>query len=142
MASIQERVNELIEEFSFFDDWSDKYAHIIELGKNMQPLDERLKTEDQLIKGCQSNVWLHAEQKDGKVYFYADSDAIIVKGLIGMLVRIFTGQPAEDILKTDMGFMDKIGLQQHLSPTRSNGLASMVKQIKMYALAFQANPTL
>ncbi len=139
MESIVNKSEELVDEFSFFEDWADKYAHIIDLGKNMPPLEDHWKTPEHLIKGCQSNVWLHAELKEGLVYYYADSDAIIVKGLIGLLVRIFSGQPPAEIVHADLSFMNQIGLQQHLSPTRSNGLASMVKQIKMYALAFQAN---
>jgi len=136
--SIEEKQNELIEEFEFLEDWTDKYEHIIALGKSLNKIDEEFKTDEYLIKGCQSNVWLHAELKDGAIYFSADSDAIITKGLISLIVRIFSGQGAQEIIEADLSFIDNIGLREHLSPTRSNGLLNMVKQIKFYALAFQA----
>lgn len=135
MSTIAEREAELIEEFEFYDDWMDKYGVIIERGKTLAPLADEHRMEGNLIKGCQSKVWLHAYSQDGKVYFDADSDAIITKGLISILVEILSGAPPEEIIKTELGFIPAIGLQEHLSPTRSNGLASMVKQMKMYALA-------
>jgi cysteine desulfuration protein SufE len=136
--SIAEKQREVVEEFAFFEDWTDKYEHIISLGKSMKSLDDKFKTDENIIKGCQSKVWLHAYYKEGKVYFDADSDAIITKGLISLISSIFSGQSPKDIAEANMDFIDEIGLREHLSPTRSNGLLSMVKQIKFYALAFQA----
>ena len=136
--SIEEKQKELVEEFEFLSDWSDKYEHIISLGKSLAPLDTEHKTDENLIKGCQSKVWLHAENEEGKVIFFADSDAIITKGLISMITRVFSGHSARDIASAELNFIDEIGLREHLSPTRSNGLLNMVKQIKYYALAFQA----
>ena len=133
--TIQEAQQEIIDDFAFFDDWMDKYEHIIELGKELPQIDEQYKTDDNLIKGCQSRVWLHAENKDGKIYYSADSDAIIAKGIISLLLKVFSGHTPEEILQADTNFINKIGLQEHLSPTRSNGLVSMIKQIKNYALA-------
>lgn len=127
---------EIIEEFAIYDDWMDKYAYLIEIGNGMPSMELNYKTEDNLIKGCQSQVWFHAEMRDGKLYFEADSDAIITKGIAGLLIRVFSGQTPEDIANADLKFIDEIGLTQHLSPTRSNGLLSMVKQIKYYALAY------
>lgn len=135
MKTIQEIENEIVEEFAVYDDWMDKYAYLIEIGNDLPGMDEAHKTEDNLIQGCQSRVWFHAEMKDGRLWFTADSDAIITKGIAGLLVRVFSGQKPEDIVYADLHFIDEIGLTQHLSPTRSNGLLSMVKQIKMYALA-------
>lgn len=135
MKTIQEIENEIVEEFAVYDDWMDKYAYLIEIGNDLPGMDEAHKTEDNLIQGCQSRVWFHAEMKDGRLWFTADSDAIITKGIAGLLVRVFSGQRSEDIVHADLHFIDEIGLTQHLSPTRSNGLLSMVKQIKMYALA-------
>ncbi|MBW2937100.1 SufE family protein [Aureisphaera sp. CAU 1614] len=135
ITTIQE---ELIDEFSLFDDWMDKYEHLIELGKSLPLIDASLKTEERLIKGCQSKVWLHAEMTDGKVVFTADSDAIITKGIIAVLVRVFSNQLPETIINADTSFIDEIGLKEHLSPTRANGLVSMIKQMKLYAVAFQA----
>ena len=135
ITTIQE---ELIDEFSLFDDWMDKYEHLIELGKSLPLIDASLKTEAKLIKGCQSKVWLHAEMTDGKVVFTADSDAIITKGIIAVLVRVFSNQSPETIINADISFIDEIGLKAHLSPTRANGLVSMIKQMKLYAVAFQA----
>jgi|TARA_R100001132_G_C3267769_1_gene90270 cysteine desulfuration protein SufE len=135
ITTIQE---ELIDEFSLFDDWMDKYEHLIELGKSLPLIDASLKTEEKLIKGCQSKVWLHAEMTDGKVVFTADSDAIITKGIIAVLVRVFSNQSPETIINADISFIDEIGLKEHLSPTRANGLVSMIKQMKLYAVAFQA----
>lgn len=138
MKTIQEIESEIIDEFAVFDDWMDKYAYLIEIGTGIEGMSETHKTEDNLIKGCQSRVWFHAEMKDGLLCFEADSDAIITKGIAGLLIRVFSGQKPQDILDADLKFIDEIGLTQHLSPTRSNGLLSMVKQIKMYALAFNA----
>ena len=133
--SINTIQDEIIDEFAFFDDWMEKYEYIIDLGKNLPLIDEKYKDENHLIKGCQSQVWLHAEDEAGKVKFTADSDAIITKGIIALLVRVLSGQSAKDIAKADLYFIDKIGLKEHLSPTRSNGLVSMVKQMKMYGIA-------
>ena len=135
MKTIEEIEGEIIGEFEIFDDWMDKYAYLIELGANLEGVSEEYKTEDHLIKGCQSKVWFHAELKEGRLYFTADSDAIITKGIAGLLIRVFSAQLPTDIVKSEMRFIDAIGLTQHLSPTRSNGLLSMVKQIKMYAIA-------
>lgn len=136
--SINELQKELIEEFSFFDDWMEKYEHIIQLGKSLPLIDPMLKTEDRLIKGCQSKVWLNAELLGDKVIFTADSDAIITKGIIAILIRVFSNQTPSAIVQANTDFIDKIGLKEHLSPTRANGLVSMVKQMKLYALAFDA----
>ncbi|WP_159801496.1 SufE family protein [Flavobacterium sp. MK4S-17] len=135
IKNIQE---EIIDEFSMFDDWDERYQYVIDLGKSLPLVDEQYKTDDNIIKGCQSRVWLHAEQKDGNVVFTADSDAILTKGIIAILIRVFSNQRPADILEADTAFIDEIGLKEHLSPTRANGLVSMIKQIKMYALAFQA----
>jgi cysteine desulfuration protein SufE len=136
--TIKEVQQEIIDEFSMFDDWMQRYEYIIELGKNLPLIDEKYQVEENLIKGCQSQVWLHAEDKNNAVVFTANSDAILTKGIIAILVRVFSGQKAEEILEADTGFIDEIGLKEHLSPTRANGLVSMEKQIKMYALAYQA----
>lgn len=136
--TIEEIEQEIVDEFSMYDDWMDKYAYLIELGSGMEGMAESYKTEENLIKGCQSQVWFHAEMKEERLYFTADSDAIITKGIAGLLIRVFSGQKPADIVKADLKFIDEIGLTQHLSPTRSNGLLSMVKQIKMYAVAAEA----
>jgi cysteine desulfuration protein SufE len=136
--TIKEIQNEIVEEFSMFDDWMQRYEYIIELGKNLPLIKEEYKTEDNLIKGCQSKVWLQGEQNDDKIIFTADSDAILTKGIIAILIRAFSNQKAEDILKADVDFIDEIGLKEHLSATRANGLVSMIKNIKMYALAFDS----
>ncbi len=136
--TIKEIQKELIDEFSMFDDWMERYEYMIELGKSLPLIDENLKTEDKLIKGCQSRVWLNAEIKDDRVVFTADSDAIITKGIIAILIRAFSNQKPEDIIEADTQFIDEIGLKEHLSPTRANGLVSMVKQLKLYAVAYQA----
>ena len=128
--------NEIIEEFDIFDTWMDKYEYLIELGKSVPKISEENKKEENIIKGCQSKVWLHAEKQDGLVRFYADSDAIITKGIISLLIRIFSNQKPEDIINADTDFIDKIGLRQHLSPNRANGLNNMIKKIKFYAIAF------
>lgn len=129
--------NEIIEEFDIFDTWMDKYEYLIELGKSVPKISEENKKEENIIKGCQSKVWLHAEKEDGLIKFYADSDAIITKGIIALLLRVFSNQHPSDILAADTSFIDEIGLKEHLSPTRANGLLSMVKQLKMYAVAYQ-----
>ncbi|MDB5274720.1 MAG: Cysteine desulfuration protein SufE [Chitinophagaceae bacterium] len=134
--SIDDIQKEIIEDFSILDEWDDKYAYIIECGKKLKPLPQEYKNEEHLVRGCQSQVWLHAEHKDGLVYFYAESDAIIVKGLISLLIKVLSGHKAEDIVKSDLYFIDKIGMQSHLSMTRSNGLASMLKTMKVKALLF------
>jgi cysteine desulfuration protein SufE len=136
--TINEIQDALIEEFGLFEDWTDKYEYLIDLGKKLPTLSDGFKTEDNVIKGCQSKVWLHASLQDGKVVFEADSEAVIVKGLISMLIRVLSNQTPEDIFKTDLYFIDEIGMSQHLAQTRSNGLLAMVKQMKNYALAFSA----
>ena len=139
MKTINEIQEEVIEEFSDFDDWMDKYQLLIDLGNDQPPLDAKYKTEQNLIEGCQSRVWIHAEAGEGgTVTFTADSDAIIVKGIIALLLRVLSGQTPHDILAADLYFIKEVGLQEHLSPTRSNGLVAMVKQMRMYALAFEA----
>ena len=135
--SINEIQDEVIAEFSDFDDWMDRYAYIIDLGNALPAIDEQYKTPSHLIEGCQSRVWVNAELIDGKVHYTADSDAIIVKGIISMLVKVLNNQTPDDILAADLYFIDRVGLSEHLSPTRSNGLAAMVKQMRLYALAFQ-----
>jgi cysteine desulfuration protein SufE len=135
---IKEIQEEIVDEFSMFDDWMQRYEYIIELGKSLPLIDEKYKTEDNIIKGCQSKVWLHGEQKDDKIVFTADSDAILTKGIIAILIRAFSNQKPAAILEANTDFIDEIGLKEHLSPTRANGLVSMIKQIKMYALAFEA----
>jgi cysteine desulfuration protein SufE len=136
--TIKEIQNEIIDEFSMFDDWMQRYEYIIELGKTLPLIKEEYKTEENLIKGCQSKVWLQGEQKDDNIVFTADSDAILTKGIIAILIRTFSNQKAEDIINADTEFIDEIGLKEHLSATRANGLVSMIKNIKMYALAFDA----
>jgi len=136
--TIQEIQHEIVDEFSMFDDWMQRYEYIIDLGKSLPLIDEQFKTEDNIIKGCQSKVWVHAEQNGDKVVFTADSDAILTKGIIAILIRAFSNQKAADILEANTDFIDEIGLKEHLSATRANGLVSMVKKIKMYALAFNA----
>jgi cysteine desulfuration protein SufE len=128
--------DEIVDEFSMFDDWDERFQYVIDLGKSLPLIDEKYKTEDNTIKGCQSKVWLHAEMNDDHIVFTADSDAIITKGIIAILIRAFSNQNAAAILEADTKFIDDIGLKEHLSPTRANGLVSMIKQIKMYALAF------
>ena len=138
MASIQDIQQDIIDEFDMFEEWMGKYEHIIDLGKSLPLIEEQYKTEDNLIKGCQSRVWLHAQHKDGKVIYTADSDAIMTKGIVALLVRAFSEQKAQDIVEADTDFINQIGLKEQLSPTRANGLGSMVKQMKLYALAFQS----
>ena len=138
MKSFYELLDEVIEEFSDFDDWMDKYQLLIDLGNEQEPLDEKYKTEQNLIDGCQSRVWLQADMEDGNVVFQAESDALIVKGIIALLIKVVSGHTPDEILNSDLYFIEKIGLKEHLSPTRSNGLLAMVKQMRMYALAFKA----
>jgi cysteine desulfuration protein SufE len=135
-VSIAEIENEIIEEFELFgDDWEQKYEHLIDLGRSLPLIEEKYKTDDRLIKGCQSRVWMHSELKDGQVVFTADSDAIITKGMVALMIRVLSGQKPKDIVEADLSFVDKIGLKEHLSPTRANGLVSMIKQMKLDALA-------
>ena len=134
--TIQEIEQQIIDEFANFDEWLDRYAYLIDLGKECPTIDEKDKTEQNLIRGCQSRVWLSCQEKDGLLYFRADSDAVITRGIIALLIRAFDGHAPKDILDADLTYNDAIGLREHLSPTRSNGLTSMVKQIKMYALAY------
>ena len=136
--SINEIQDEIIEEFSGFDDWMDKYQLLIDLGNEQEPLDEKYKVENNLIDGCQSRVWLQADYTDGKIYFTAESDALIVKGIVALLIRVLSGHTPQEILDADLYFIEQIGLKEHLSPTRSNGLLAMVKQMRVYALAFAA----
>jgi cysteine desulfuration protein SufE len=136
--TIKEIQDEIVDEFSMFDDWMQRYEYIIELGKSLPLIDEQYKTDDNIIKGCQSKVWVHGEENDDKIVFTADSDAILTKGIIAILIRTFSNQKTIDILNATTDFIDEIGLKEHLSPTRANGLVSMIKQIKMYALAFDA----
>ena len=137
MMTIQEIQDEIIDEFSMFDDWEERYQYMIDLGKTLPLIEDQFKTDEYIIKGCQSKVWIHSEMKDGKVIFTADSDAIITKGIIAILIRVFSNQSPKDIIEANMDFIDEIGLKEHLSPTRANGLVSMIKQIKMYAIAYQ-----
>ena len=138
MKTINELQDEVVEEFSDFDDWMDKYQMLIDLGNELKPLDEKYKTEQNLIDGCQSRVWLQCDLIDGKLVFTADSDALIVKGIIALLIQVISGHTPKEILDADLYFIDKIGLRDHLSPTRSNGLLAMVKQIKAYAVAYNS----
>jgi len=134
--TIENAQKDIIDNFLFFEDWTQKYEYIIELSKDLEFMNENLKNEDNLIKGCQSKVWLHAEMINGKINFLADSEAIITKGIISILLNVFNNRKPQEILDSDMGFIEKIGLKEHLSPNRANGLSSMYKQIKFYALAF------
>lgn len=135
---IEETEERIVEEFSSFDDWMDKYNYLIELGKDVPEIDPQYKVPNYLISGCQSRVWLHAAYREGLIWFSADSDAVITRGLVSLLIRVLNGRTPDEILGADMEFLEKIGLKEHLSPTRSNGLTSMVKQMKLYALAFKA----
>jgi cysteine desulfuration protein SufE len=137
MNTIEERGKTIASEFSLFNDWLEKYNYLIEMGKDLPMIDPRYKVKNNLITGCQSSVWLQAEYKDGKVYFSADSDAVITKGIVNLLIRAMSGTTPDEIINADLGFIDEIGLKEHLSPTRSNGLVSMIKQMKMYALVFK-----
>ena len=138
MKTINELQDEVVEVFSDFDDWMDKYQMLIDLGNDLETLDDKYKTEQNLIDGCQSRVWVQCDYADGKLVFTADSDALIVKGIIALLIQVLSGHTPKEILDADLYFIDKIGLRDHLSPTRSNGLLAMVKQIKAYALAYEA----
>ena len=135
--TINELQDNVIEEFSAFDDWMDKYALLIDLGNSLPPLEEKYKTESNLIEGCQSRVWLQADYEDGKIIFKVESDAVIVKGIVSLLINVLSGHTPQEILDTDLYFIEQIGLKEHLSPTRSNGLVAMVKQMRMYALAYR-----
>jgi len=135
---IEEAENEIVEEFSMFEDWMGKYEHIIELGKSLPMIEEKYKTGDRLIKGCQSKVWLHSEIKNGKIFYTADSDAIITKGLVALVIRVLSEHSPDEIVNAKMDFINQIGLTQHLSPTRANGLVNMIKQMKLDALALKA----
>jgi cysteine desulfuration protein SufE len=136
--NIEETEKEITEEFELFgDDWEGKYGHLIDLGKSLPLIDEKYKTDDRLIKGCQSKVWLHSELKNGKIYFTGDSDAIITKGIVGLVIRVLSGHTPEEIINAKMEFINTTGLKEHLSPTRANGLVSMIKQMKLDALAYQ-----
>jgi cysteine desulfuration protein SufE len=137
MGTINEVQEEIVEEFSLFNDWMQRYEYMIELGKSLPLIDKQFKTDDNIIKGCQSKVWVHADLEEDKLVFTADSDAIITKGIIAILIRVFSHQHPDAILEADTSFIDKIGLKEHLSPTRANGLVSMIKQLKMYAIAFK-----
>ena len=137
--TIKEIQEEIVDEFAMFDDWMQRYEYIIELGKSLPLIDELYKKDENLIKGCQSRVWLHADKESDKIVFTADSDAILTKGIIAILIRTFSNQNPVDVMNADMSFIDEIGLKEHLSPTRANGLVSMIKQIKLYAIALQAN---
>lgn len=137
IMTIRETQDEIIADFELFGDWMDKYEYIIQLGKELPMIETQYKVDDNLIRGCQSRVWLHTEMRDGKLFFTADSDAVITKGLISLVIKVLNEQTPKDIIESDLYFIDAIGLSSHLSPTRSNGLLSMVKQIKLYALAYQ-----
>jgi cysteine desulfuration protein SufE len=136
---IKQVQQDIIEEFAAFDDWMDKYSYLIELGNDLDNFDEVNRTPQHIIEGCQSKVWLHAELHDGKIIYTADSDAIIVKGIVALLVRVWTDRTPQEVIESDLYFVNEIGLKDHLSPTRSNGLVAMIKQMKLYALAFQAS---
>ena len=142
MMSLEEREKEIIEEFSIFSDWMEKYEYIIDLGKELKPIDQDYMTDEYRIRGCQSQVWLHAWKNNGSVHFEADSDAIITKGIIALLIRALDGLSPEEILYADLKFIDAIGLKEHLSPTRANGLISMIKQMKLYAVGLQHKSTI
>jgi cysteine desulfuration protein SufE len=136
--TIQEIQEEIVEEFASFEEWMDKYAYLIELGNDLEPYDDQYRLDQNLLDGCQSKVWLHAWVEDGKVYYMGDSDAIIVKGIVALMIRALSGQSPDEILNSELSFVDKIGLKEHLSPTRSNGLVAMIKQMRLFALAFKA----
>lgn len=135
--AIKDIQEDIIDEFSMFEDWEERYQYMIDLGKTLPLIEEKFKTENNIIKGCQSKVWVHADMKEDKVIFTADSDAIITKGIIAILIRVFSNQHPNDIIEADTSFIDAIGLKEHLSPTRANGLVSMIKQLKMYAIAYK-----
>jgi len=139
--TIKEIQEEIIDEFSMFDDWMERYEYIIELGRSIPLIEEQFKTDDNIIKGCQSKVWLYATLNGGKIIYSADSDAILTKGIVALLLRVFSGHTPQEILDADTSFIDAIGLKEHLSPTRANGLVSMIKQLKLYAVAYQSKLT-
>ncbi|MBS2097820.1 SufE family protein [Carboxylicivirga linearis] len=136
--TINEIQDDIVEEFSVFDDWMDKYSYLIEIGNDLDGFQEENRLDNNLIEGCQSKVWLHAELKDGKIEYTADSDAIIVKGIVALLVKVLSGRTPDEILESELSFVEKIGLKEHLSPTRSNGLVAMIKQMRLFAIAFKA----
>lgn len=136
--TINELQDEIIEEFSMFDDWMDKYALLIDLGNSLQPLEDKFKTPQNIIEGCQSRVWLNAEICNGIITYTGESDAVLVKGIVSLLIRVLSGHTAKEIMETELYFIEKIGLREHLSPTRSNGLLAMIKQMKMYAIAYSS----
>jgi cysteine desulfuration protein SufE len=138
MSTLNETQDDIIEEFSAFEDWMDKYAYLIELGNSLESLENQYKTQANLIEGCQSRVWIQADYQNGKIHFQAESDAVIVKGIVALLLRVLSDRTPEEIINSDLYFVEKIGLREHLSPTRSNGLVSMIKQMKLYAMAFKA----
>ncbi len=140
--TLQEKQEQIVEEFTVFDDWMDKYQYLVELGGQLHPLNESEKSDQNIIEGCQSKVWLSADYRDGHIYFYGDSDAVIVKGIVYLLIRVLSGSTPDEILNSNLDFIDKIGLKDHLSPTRSNGLTAMVKQMRMYALAYKTKHNL
>jgi len=137
METIKDIQEEIIEDFEMFEDWMQKYEYLIDLGKELSPIEDKYKTEDNLIKGCQSRVWLHAEKQDGKIIYTADSDAIMTKGIVAILINVLSGQAPSEIISADLSFIDTIGLKEQLSATRANGLVSMIKKMKLYALAFK-----
>jgi cysteine desulfuration protein SufE len=137
METIKDIQEEIIEDFEMFEDWMQKYEYLIDLGKELAPIEDKYKTEDNLIKGCQSRVWLHAEKQDGKIIYTADSDAIMTKGIVAILINVLSGQAPSEIISADLSFIDTIGLKEQLSATRANGLVSMIKKMKLYALAFK-----
>ncbi|MCF6348145.1 MAG: SufE family protein [Flavobacteriaceae bacterium] len=139
--TIKEIQEEIVDEFSMFDDWMERYEYIIELGKSIPLIDEQFKTDDNIIRGCQSKVWLYAELNGEKIIYTADSDAILTKGIVALLLRVFSNHTPQEILDADTSFIDEIGLKEHLSPTRANGLVSMIKQLKLYAVAYQSKMT-
>ncbi|HTD94286.1 MAG TPA: SufE family protein [Chitinophagaceae bacterium] len=141
IQTIAEKEKEIVEEFALFDSWDDKYEYIIDLGKRLPPLEQQYKTDDNRVRGCQSTVWLIAEERDNRIYFKAESDAVIVKGLISMLIRVLSGHTSDEIIGAKLGFIQQIGMTTHLAQTRSNGLLSMVKQMKNYALAYKIKRT-
>ena len=140
-ATIQDLQNQIVEDLSYFEDWDEKYQYIIDLAKHLAPLSDEFKVSANIIKGCQSNVWLTSSFEDDKVFFQADSDAIISKGLVSMLIKVLSGHTPDEILNTEIDFLDRVGMKQHLSPTRSNGLSAMLKQMKLYALAYKSKMT-
>ncbi len=135
--TIKETIDQIVSEFGYFDDWMDKYNYLIEMGKSLPMIEEKYKVDSNLITGCQSRVWLHADLEDGRIFFTADSDAVITKGIVNLLIRVFSGHTPQEIVEAHTDFLDSIGLKEHLSPTRSNGLLSMMKQMKLYALAYK-----